>query len=83
METERNERGTGHIPLLAYYGGHENGEPVYLPEGGGKGVDRKYSEVKLPPCSKGDQAVASKRNGTQSIAVYVPSGEAGRRFQEP
>ena len=30
-----------------------------------------------------DQAASSKKNGKQDIAVYVPSGEAGRRFQEP
>ena len=40
-------------------------------------------KLKLPPCSKRDQAASSKKNGKQDIAVYVPSGEAGRRFQEP
>ena len=80
---KENDRGTGHIPLLAYYGGHENGKPVYLSERGDKCADRKYPKVKLPPCSKRDQAASSKKDGTQDIAVYVPSGEAGRRFQEP
>lgn len=70
---KEDDRGTGHIPLLAYYGGHENGEPVYLPEGGGKGADRKYSEVKLSACSKRDQTASGKKDGTQDIAVYVPS----------
>lgn len=71
---KENDRGTGHIPLLAYYGRYENGKPVYLPERGGKGADRKYPEVKLQTCSKRDQAASGKKDGTQNIAVYVPSG---------
>ena len=37
---KENDRGTGHIPLLAYYGGHENRKPVYLSERGDKCADR-------------------------------------------
>ena len=39
---KKNDGGTGHISLLAYYGGYENRESVYLPKRGGKGADRKY-----------------------------------------
>ena len=70
---KEDDRGTGHIPLLAYFGRHENGKPVFMSQRGDKGADRKYSEVKLQACSKRYQTASGKKDGTQDIAVYVPS----------